>query len=163
MESNIVVLGFEGESTAEGMLSNIMEMQERGLVTIEDAVVATRGPGTNVEVKQTRSVTGKYAVRGTGAGLLAGLLLGGPIGGLVAGAAIGAITGALKDQGIDDKFINEVSQALRPNSSALFLMGKAEDPDKFYEEMRPFKAIVATTTLSEEKEKRLKEALAEEE
>jgi uncharacterized membrane protein len=163
MESNIVVLGFEGESTAEGMLSNIMEMQERGLVTIEDAVVATRGPGTNVEVKQTRSVTGKYAVRGTGAGLLAGLLLGGPIGGLVAGAAIGAITGALKDQGIDDKFINEVSQALRPNSSALFLMGKAEDPDKFYEEMRPFKAVVATTTLSEEKEKRLKEALAEEE
>ena len=163
MESNIVVLGFEGESTAEGMLSNIMEMQERGLVTIDDAVVATRGPGTNVEVKQTRSVTGKYAVRGTGAGLLAGLLLGGPIGGLVAGAAIGAITGALKDQGIDDKFINEVSQALRPNSSALFLMGKAEDPDKFYEEMRPFKAIVATTTLSEEKEKRLKEALAEEE
>lgn len=163
MESNIVVLGFEGESTAEGMLSNIMEMQERGLVTIEDAVVATRGPGTNVEVKQTRSVTGKYAVRGTGAGLLAGLLLGGPIGGLVAGAAIGAITGALKDQGIDDKFINEVSQALRPNSSALFLMGKAEDPEKFYEEMRPFKAIVATTTLSEEKEKRLKEALAEEE
>lgn len=163
MESNIVVLGFEGESTAEGMLETLMEMQERGLVTIEDAVVATRGPGTNVEVKQTRSVTGKYAVRGTGAGLLAGLLLGGPIGGLVAGAAIGAITGALKDQGIDDKFIKEVSEALRPNSSALFLMGKAEDPDKFYEEMRPFKAIVATTTLSEEKEKRLKEALAEEE
>lgn len=163
MESNIVVLGFEGESTAESMLLNIMEMQERGLVTIEDAVVATRGPGTNVEIKQTRSVTGKYAVRGSGVGLLAGLLLGGPIGGLVGGAAIGAISGALKDQGIDDKFIKEVTQALRPNSSALFLMGKAEDPDKFYEEMRPFKAVVATTTLSEEKEKRLKEALAEEE
>ena len=163
MESNIVVLGFEGESTAEDMLSTFMDMQERGVVTIEDAVIATRGPSTNVEVKQTRSVTGKYAVRGSGVGLLAGLLLGGPIGGLVGGAAIGAIAGAMKDQGIDDKFINQVTQALRPNSSALFLMGKAEDPDKFYEEMRPFKAIVATTTLSEEKEKRLKEALAEEE
>jgi uncharacterized membrane protein len=162
VESNIIVLGFEGESTAEDMLSTFTDMQERGLVTIEDAVVATRGPGSNVEVRQTHSVTGKYAVRGTGIGLLAGLLLGGPIGGLVGGAAIGAIAGALKDQGIDDKFINDITKALRPNSSALFLMGKADDPEAFLKELKPLKALVATTTLSEEKERRLKEALAEE-
>ena len=162
MESNIIVLGFESESAAEDMLSTFMHLQEQGLVTMEDAVIATRGPGRDVEIKQSHSETGKYALRGTGIGLLAGLLLGGPIGGLVAGATIGAISGAMKDSGIDDKFIQQASGALSPNSSALFLMGKAEDPDKFYDEIKPFKAIVATTTLSAEQERRLKEALAEE-
>jgi uncharacterized membrane protein len=162
VESNIIALGFESESAAEDMLSTFMHLQEQGLVTIDDAVVATRGPGKNVEIRQTRSETAKHALRGTGIGLLAGLLLGGPIGGLVGGAAIGAIAGALKDQGIDDKFINNVSTALRPNSSSLFLMGKAEDREKFLEEIRPFKALVATTTLSDEEEKTLREALARE-
>ena len=38
-----------------------------------------------------------------------------------------------------------------------------EDPDKFLDELRPFKALVATTSLSEEQENRLKRTLAEEE
>jgi uncharacterized membrane protein len=52
---------------------------------------------------------------------------------------------------------------LTPGSSALFLMGKAEDPDRFLEELRPFKALVATTSLSAEQEKRLRSTLAEDE
>lgn len=163
MESNMIVLGFEGETTAEDMLETFQGMQERGLITIEDAVIASRGVGQNVEIKQTHSVKGKYALRGSGIGLLAGLLLGGPIGGLIGGTAIGAISGALKDIGIDDKFIRETSEALGPNSSALFLLGSAQDPDGFREELKPFKAIVAMTTLSPEQEKRLKETLADEE
>ena len=162
MESNIIVLGFDNEFAAEEMLSTFELMQEQGLVTIDDAVIATRGTGTGVDIKQTRKLTGKYAARGTGIGLLAGLLLGGPIGGLAAGATIGAIAGAMKDNGINDKFIRQTSEALSPNSSALFLMGKADDPDKFLQELEPFKALVATTTLSEEAEKRLKQTLAEE-
>lgn len=163
MESNIIVLGFEAETAAEDMLATFMYLQEQGLVTIEDAVVATRGDGKDVQINQKHAVTGKYAFRGSGIGLLAGLLLGGPIGGLVGGATIGAIAGALKDSGIDDKFIRQTSEALSPNSSALFLMGKAQDRERFLEEIRPFKAYVATSTLSEEAEKTLREALAREE
>ncbi|HSR30875.1 MAG TPA: DUF1269 domain-containing protein [Anaerolineae bacterium] len=162
MESNIIVLGLEGVSTAENMLSTFEHMQDQGILTLEDAVVATRSGGGDIEIKQTHSVTGKYTLGGTGIGLLAGLLLGGPIGGLVGGAAIGAIVGAMKDYGIDDIFIRQTLEALSPNSSALFLMGKADDPARFYEDIKPFKAIVATTTLSQEQEKKLKEALAEE-
>ena len=106
---------------------------------------------------------GKYTIRGSGIGLLAGLLLGGPVGGLVGGTVIGAISGALKDVGIDDKFIRETSEMLKPGSSALFLMGKANEPDKFYAELKPFRALVATTNLSLEQEKVLREMLAEEE
>jgi uncharacterized membrane protein len=162
MAGNIIVLGFEGKTTADDMLTLFQDWQEEGLVTIEDAVVAVRGESSQVEIKQTRSVKGKYAVRGGGIGLLAGVLLGGPIGGLVAGTAIGAIGGAMKDLGIDDKFIQDATKALPPNSSALFLMGRAEDPERFYEALGPYKATVATTTLSPEQEQRLKRVLAEE-
>ncbi len=161
MESNIIVLGFDSESAAEEMLGAFSGMQERGLVTIDDAVLATRGTGKGVEIRQTRSLAGKYALGGGGIGLLAGLLLGGPIGGLIGGATVAAIVGALRDHGIDDAFINDATRALGPNSSALFLMGKAQDPDKLLEELEPFRAIVATTTLSADKEERLKQALAE--
>jgi uncharacterized membrane protein len=162
MDSNIIVLRFEGESQAENMLSIFGDMQDKGIVTLEDAVIATRGPGDNIEIKQSHSVTGKYALRGSGIGLLAGLLLGGPVGGLVGGTVVGAVAGALKDVGIDDRFISETSEMLTPGSSALFLMGKADDPDKLLAELKPFKALVATTSLSEEQENRLKRTLAEE-
>ena len=69
---------------------------------------------------------------------------------------------AMKDLGIDDKFIQDATKALPPNSSALFLMGRAEDPERFYEALGPYKATVATTTLSPEQEQRLKRVLAEE-
>jgi uncharacterized membrane protein len=163
MENNVIVLGFEGQTTALDMLTLFETLQEKEILVIEDAVIATRGVSDKVEIKQTQSVTGKFTLRGTGIGLLAGVLLGGPIGGVVAGATIGAIAGKMKDIGIDDKFIKETSRALGPNSSALFLMGHALDRDKFMEEIRPFKAVVASTTLSPEQEKELQAALKREE
>jgi uncharacterized membrane protein len=163
MDGNIVVLRFEGESQAENMLSIFGDMQDKGIVTLEDAVIATRGPGDQIEIKQSQSVTGKYTLRGSGIGLLAGMLLGGPVGGLVGGTVVGALAGALKDVGIDDRFIRQTSEMLTPGSSALFLMGKADDPDRFLEELQPFKALVATTSLSENQEKRLRSALSEDE
>ena len=163
MASNVIALIFEGMSTAENMLTLFEDLQEKEVVVIEDAALAARGPSDHVEIKQTQSVTGKFALRGTGIGLVAGLLLGGPIGGLAAGAAIGAISGSLKDIGIDDQFINDVSSALGPNSSALFLMGKANDADEFYKVLKPFKARVLSTTLSDEQQKTLRDALAREE
>ncbi len=163
-KSNIIVLGFEGRETAENMLPLFLEMQEKGIIALEDAVIATRGEGPEtVEIKQTHKFAGKYALRGSGIGLLVGLLLGGPVGGLVGGATIGAITGGLKDYGLDDDFIRKATDALRPNTSALFLLGHAEDPDRFLEEIRPFKAVVAMTTLPPEKERALRDALAHEE
>ena len=175
MENNIIVLVFEEDkpiniddisfqySKAENMLENVKMWQEQGLYQLEDAVIAICGAGGIVKIKQTQSDTGKFALRGSGIGLLAGLLLGGPIGGLIAGTAVGAITGKMKDIGIDDKFIKQITTGLRQDTSALFLMGKAIDQEKMEEEIRPFKALVVSTTLPEEREKRLQELLKREE
>jgi uncharacterized membrane protein len=161
--SRIVVLAFEGEETADGMIDNFADMEARGIIGLDDAVIVSRSVGREVTVRQTRTATGRFARRGAAAGLLAGLLLGGPIGGLAAGAAIGAIGGKLKDSGLDDDFVRGVSKALRPQSSALFLLVNAAEPEKVLQELRPYKAVILQSTLAPERERKLREALAEEE
>jgi uncharacterized membrane protein len=185
MASNLVVLSFEGADTAKGMLDNVRDMQKRGLLQLEDAVVAYREPNASNAtfqqldqdldslpyepgnrprlnepvIEQTDSRRKRYAAAGGGIGLLVGLLLGGPIG----GAAVGAIIGALKDRGIDDSFIHSVSLSLTPDSSAIFLLVKeGGDAAKIEQELRPFKARVVHTTLAPEVEKQLRDALANE-
>ena len=163
MEAKLIVLGFENKEQAEGMLNDFQESQTEGDIHLVDAVIASRGSGKEVEIHQTRSDTKQYAAKGSGIGLLAGLLLGGPIGGLIGGAAIGAITGKLKDSGIDDKFIKQVSEYLQPNTAALFILVDEANGPKILENLRPFKARVLTTTLTDEQEKRLEDALKDNE
>jgi uncharacterized membrane protein len=164
MAKQLVVLGFEGTYTAEGVLEAVQELQEQGAVELEDAVIAYREPdGSAAKVHQTQSLTGKSAKRGAGAGLLAGLLLGGPIGGLVAGATVGAIAGSLRDRGIEDAFIENVTVGLQPDRSILFLLGESIDRERLRDSLKPYKARVLYTTLSEEMERSLRKTLAEEE
>jgi uncharacterized membrane protein len=151
---------------AEGMLGTVGKLQQEGLLSIEDAVVASRGVGSDVNIKQTKSEVGKFTLRGGGIGLLAGILLGGPIGGVIAGTAVGAMAGKMKDAGIDDDVIQSVSDGLAPESSMLFLMVEEVDPEnleKVEAALRPFKANLLNTTLSDEKQKKLQEILDKEE
>lgn len=161
--ANVTAMRFDDPAGAENMLENVMTWQEQGLVKVIDAVIAKRGTGSDIEVEQTHKQAGRYALGGSGIGLLAGLLLGGPIGGLIAGAGIGAITGALRDYGIDDKFINEAIQGLGANNSVLFVMTEDGDAEKLIAELRPHKAQLISTTLDADQEKRLRDALDHEE
>jgi uncharacterized membrane protein len=184
MAGNIHVLLFDDIDGAENMLTNVYTWEKAGWLKVEDAVVVTRGDGalntpvqvasanveqpimvrgpgsnTELEIKQTHKFAGKYALGGSGAGFLVGLLLGGPIGGLVVGATVGGITGAMKDYGINDKFIKEVSAGIAPGTSALFLMSTGGDQEKLIPEVREHKARLLSTTLLPEQEQALREAL----
>jgi uncharacterized membrane protein len=162
--SNVFVLGFEELEGAENMLANVQTWEEKGWLKVEDAAIVTRPTASgDVEIKQTTKKTGKYALGGGGIGFLAGMLLGGPIGGVVVGSAVGAIAGALKDSGIDDKFIRQVSETLKPGGSQLFLMtaggGNAE---ALAAELEGHRATVVSmnTSLPPEDEKRLRDLLS---
>jgi uncharacterized membrane protein len=184
MAGNIHVLMFDDIDGAENMLENVSSWEKQGWLKVEDAVVVTRGAGslsgptqvasahpdqpvmvqgtgsnTELEIKQTHKQAGKFALGGGGIGFLAGLLLGGPIGGLVVGATVGGITGAMKDYGISDKFIKEVSAGIAPGTSALFVMSSGGDEQKLLPELREHKARLLKTTLAPEQERALREAL----
>jgi uncharacterized membrane protein len=164
MTSELIVLGFEGEYQAEGMLDVLLKMQERGLLKLEDAVAVKKTIGGELELSQTlKKHSGRQALKGAGLGLLAGAIIGLPIVGLAAGAGILAARRSMKDYGIDDEFIKEVSSGLRPESSELFLLVKEAKGPEVLEEMRKFKAIIIKTTLSDEQRSRLEKALEKEE
>ena len=63
------------------------------------------------------------------------------------------LTGAIKDYGIPDKFIKEVSAGLRPGTSALFLMTTGGDKSKILPELSVHKGRLLSTTLSPRKKK----------
>lgn len=159
LDHEMIALGFEGQVTANEVLDKAMSWQDRGIIKLEDAVVASRGYDDRVSIHQTKTLTGQYALKGGGIGLLAGLLLGGPVGGLVVGAAAGAVAGKRKDIGIDDNIIKEVSDELRPDTSVLFLLGKSLDPKRLHTELSALDAAVITTSLSEEQQDDLMQLL----
>lgn len=161
--SNLVVLTFEGQEAAEALYNQIEQMEKDKQLVIEDAVIIERGePALNapkddsVRVKQTRGKKGKYAAVGGGIGLLGAAILGGPIGlAVVATAGLGAVTGALKDFGVKDDVINSIKQRLQPNTSALLLLGRANDRDALLAKLKSFDAKVEMTSLDPEVEREL--------
>jgi len=161
MASTIIVLGFDHQYGAEGMLEHIDKFQKEGLITLEDAVLAAREVGGQVTIKQANPQTGKTSLKGSGVGLLAGLLLGGPILGAAAGAGIGAIVGSVRDFGLDDHFVKGISDSLKPESSALFLLVKDAKTEELQGRFKNYEARVLTTTLSPEKQKALQKFLGE--
>jgi uncharacterized membrane protein len=114
----------------------------------------------DVHIQQTRQKKGKWTVGGGGAGLVVGLLIGGPILGLAAGLAVGAIAGSMKDYGIEDSFIRDISDHLAPDSSALFILGEALDQEALLEHLRPFNAELLRSSLPAEQEQRLRMAVS---
>ncbi len=161
--SNLVVCTFEGEDAAEALYKEIDVLAAKGQVVIEDAVILERGPDAlnslkddAVRVKQTHGKKGKYAAVGGGIGLLAAAILGGPIGLVaVASAGLGAVTAALKDFGVSDDVVKSVKQGLQPNTSALLLLGRANDRDALLELLGAYNAKVVMTSLDPDVEREL--------
>jgi uncharacterized membrane protein len=75
------------------------------------------------------------------------------------GAGAGALSGALVDYGIDDAFIRSLGATIAPGSSALFVLVRRATPDKVLPELSPFGGTVLRTSLSNEQEERLRQAL----
>lgn len=166
--ADLVVLGFDGVETADKMLTKLRALKKQELIDLLDACVVVRPDEGDIQIKQSVNMVALGASSGlsTGAlvGALAGLLVLNPLGGMalggVAGAAMGALGGRLSDFGINDSFIKEVGQTIRPGTSALFLMVAKATPDKVIAETAEFAPRVLRTSLSQEQEERLREEIA---
>lgn len=161
--SSLVVLTFEDEDGAEDMRDRMFDFQKRRLITLEDAAVVKRKQNGKTKVKQAHSLVGAGALGGAFWGMLIGLLFFAPWLGLIAGAAGGALSGKLGDIGIDDSFIKEVSEAIEPGQSALFLLAREAQVERIREETRDLSFEIIQTNLSPADETKLRETFAAEE
>lgn len=156
----LVVLAFKEEGGANAALKEVENLQKQEIIHIEDAAVAVHPKRGKVKVHQVNSMVGPGALGGAFWGMLFGLIFFVPFIGLAVGAATGALLGKSTDIGVDDDFIKEVSRQIKPGTSALFLLVDQAQPDKAIAALKPLHATVIHTSLSTEKEKELKEALA---
>jgi uncharacterized membrane protein len=156
--SDLVVLSFDTETGAEEMRDKVNELQRQQIITLDDAAVVVRRQDGRVKVRQAVTLVGAGALGGAFWGMLIGLLFWMPWLGLAVGAVAGAIGGGLTDIGVDDRFINEVGDTIKPGHSALFLLVRESTPDRLQDALSGWNCTVLQTSLSKEDETRLREA-----
>jgi uncharacterized membrane protein len=160
--STLAVIGYDDVFKAEEVRLSLIKMQQDYLIDLEDAVVAVKGPAGKVKLHQAVNLTAAGAARGGFWGTLIGLIFLNPLLGLAVGAGAGAVTGALSDVGINDKFMKDLAETMKPGSSALFVLVRSMTPDKVLEELKGTGGTVLKTSLSHEDEGKLQAALSAE-
>lgn len=156
--SNLVVVGFHNATDAFEMRAALAKLQTQYLIEMDDAVVVTRDDKGKVQLHQAVNLTATGAIGGAFWGMLIGMLFFNPLLGAAVGAGSGALSGKLSDLGIDDKFMKELGETLKDNSSALFVLVRKSTPDKVLEGLKDFagKGHVIQTSLTKDNEEALK-------
>ena len=162
--ATLSVLKFNDPGGADRVLIALEGLQERQMITLEDAAVVSWPAGTKKpKTRQLHGTAGAGASWGAFWGFLIGLIFFMPFLGAAMGAAGGALGGSLNDVGIDDDFIRQVREKVTPGTSALFaLTGGATAPDRVIDELRQYDFEIISTNLPEEQERQLREAFAQE-
>jgi uncharacterized membrane protein len=75
------------------------------------------------------------------------------------GAAAGGAAGAMTDAGVDDAFMKNLGEDLKPGSAALIVLVRESTPDKVLPRISPYGGRVIHSSLSDDAEARLREAL----
>ncbi|MBX3452271.1 MAG: DUF1269 domain-containing protein [Planctomycetaceae bacterium] len=158
--ATLVVIDYESEIKAEEVRLALLKMQKDYLIDVADAVVVVREPDGKVRLRQMYNLTAAGAISGGFWGSLVGVLFLNPLFGLAVGAAAGALSGALSDVGIDDKFMTDLAETIKPGTAALCVLIRSMTEDRVIEELRQFGGELIKTNLSHDNETKLREALA---
>jgi uncharacterized membrane protein len=145
--SNLVVLTFDDVEQASAAFHALRKVQSDGNLKINDAAVVVKLETGKVEIKNQMD---KGVKKGALGGGILGLLLAGvffPLAGLALGVLGGALVGKALDMGIDQKFVKEVTETLKPGSSALFVIAGDGNPDAVAAALRPYQGTIYQTTL----------------
>jgi uncharacterized membrane protein len=158
--SNLIVLTLEHEAEASELRHTLKELEKQGLISLDDAAIVEKDPDGTIHVKNELDTGIKFgALGGSLIGLLTSFVF--PVVGLVVGAIGGALVGKSLELGVDQKFVKDVSESLKPGGSALFLMVRHSQPEAVVAALQPHKGKLIQTTLSSEDEEALQQALNE--
>ena len=156
--SQLLVITFGARETAGQAAERLKGIQAAHAASINDMAVVEKDAEGKVHVHHgVDSATAGGAIGGGVLGLLLGLVFF-PIGGLLIGAAAGAFIGRSLHHNVDKKLIEDVTNDLTANTSALFVIGEGSAP-AVIGALKPFKGTVYQTTLDSETESQLQAAL----
>jgi uncharacterized membrane protein len=156
--SELVAITFGTADDAFAALRSVRALESEGRLGIEDTAVVSKAEDGSIEVKNEMS-------GGTETGAAVGAVLGAllitvfPVVAIVGGAVVGGLVGRAAAPGIDGRFVKEVEDGLAPGGSALFLLLKRNEPGLLIGAMRQYSGTVVQTSLDEEAEAALRDAL----
>jgi uncharacterized membrane protein len=159
--SSLIAIAYPDTDTAERVRQELIQAAKEHLVELEDAVVVEHRPDGKIKLHQAMSPAGAGAAGGALWGGLIGLIFLAPLVGMAVGAATGAAAGKVTDVGVNDNFMKELAEKLPAGGAALFMLGRSGAPDKLIERVKPYGGHVIQTSLSDEAEQHLRDALGE--
>jgi uncharacterized membrane protein len=156
--SNLVAIAYDDVDQARQVTETLGGLMKEHSIELEDAVIVEHQANGKIKLHQP-SMAGLGAASGALWGGLIGLIFFVPLFGLAIGAASGAAAGALTDTGIDDKFMKELGDKLPQGGAAVFVLVREATADKVVPEISKFGGHVIQSSLSNEQETALQEAL----
>ena len=125
--SQLLVITFGARETAGQAAERLKSINKAHAVSIQDMAVVEKDDDEKVHVHHGMdAATAGGAIGGGVLGLLLGLVFF-PIGGLLIGVAAGAFIGRSLHHNVDKKLIEDVTNDLSANTSALFVIGDGSD------------------------------------
>jgi uncharacterized membrane protein len=157
--SDLIAVAYPDQKTAEAVRETLGQLMIERVIELEDAVVVTREENGKVKLHQAVRPAAAGAATGALWGGVIGLLFLAPLFGMALGAAAGGASGATIDHGINDQFMKGLGEKLHPGSAALIVLVRKSTPDKVLPRIEQYGGDVMQTSLDEESEARLRDAL----
>jgi uncharacterized membrane protein len=158
--SDIIVIAFRHPDAAPQVAAQFQQLETLHALRLIDARVVVKDKEERLHVKD---VAGHPMAMGALVGGLLGALLFfmSPVLGALVGVAAGSVVGKLTSPDlVDEQFVNDVAQAMRPDSSAVFLQVDRANTEAVITSLRAFRGTLIQTTVPLEVEEELKKALA---
>ena len=156
--SDLIAIAYPDLATAQDVAANAAALTKSRELELEDLVVIEHRQDGKIKLHQP-SATGAGAAGGALWGGLIGLIFLVPLFGMAIGAAAGAAAGAASDYGVDDNFMKDLGANLEPGSAAVVALVRKVTADKVLPNLK-HQGTVIQTSLDEERENALKDALA---
>lgn len=154
--SHMIVFAMPSIEGAYAMRDALDDLRAFDLVDVEDAAVVERHEDGSVRIRQAFDLLGAGALGGAIWGALIGLIFLTPWLGMAVGGLAGALAAKFTDIGIDDEFMREVAEHVKPGHSALFMLIENWENSKALRLLADFDASIIHTTMPADEEARLR-------
>ncbi|MBW3609562.1 MAG: DUF1269 domain-containing protein [Actinobacteria bacterium] len=159
--SQLIAIAYDNRQTAEDARLTLRRLHLEDALQLDDAVIVTRDGAGRIKLHQWFRPAEAGAAGGALGGTLIGLLFLAPLLGALLGGAAGAAVGARTDVGVDDSFARQLGERLEPGKAALLVLLRESTPDKVLPEIEQYGGHILQTSLSDEAEELLREAVGE--
>lgn len=167
--SHLVAIAYPDERRAGEVVQTLAELDAQGVIVLEDVAAVTQDREGGFKIERILGHAAAGAAVGSFWGALVGLVFLMPAAGAIVGAAGGAVAGkfigVVRSDDADElgfgQFGQQVSAVMRPGSSAVLMLVHKKDPGAAIATLQQYGGRVLRTTLPDEVETQLQNALAQ--